>query len=275
MKGSCIVKSQCKGTVKSGYCPGVQYCCIAPGASGPAYTSQGVDVSVGQSLAVMKCFLDPKDPKHKVTSTAGNGAIGPALTGAQASTIASSVYDHFGVRFPLYDGSSPIPTLNNAILAGFKAENINVYFISFKASEGAGATFKRLQAAATILRAGKFGTLWLDVETGPNYWTANTATNCAYLTQLVKSIQADKTNFPWNLGIYSGLSTWGSLLGKCDMAAFQNLPFWYAAYTGHMDFSYMASHPMPKGFGWTSAAVTQWRGTTGFCGAQVDFNIYK
>jgi len=246
-------------------------------SSAKAGFTYGVDLSVAPSLDSLKCFRDPHfTGKSRTVPAVSSANNGPNYTPAKINMIKTTAFTKLGLRQPMISGNLAT-TVKNAQTAGFAPSDIGVYFIDFRAKLGAAAGVKLIDGVAAALSPVKslIGELWLDVEgsLGGTSWSASTTTNCAYITAIVKHIKANPTQFPWKLGIYSGMYTWGTLVGsKCDFSTFRDLPFWYAAYGPTFD-SFASFKRMPNA--WSSAKVHQWHGTTNFCGASVDFNIYQ
>jgi len=250
-----------------------------PAASTTAVTAYGVDVSVAQTQQTFQCFRDPTfKGKSRVVPLVSSPNNGPSYTIAKQKEIAARAFTRLGIRTPLLNGQSPGPTIKAAAAAGYQPSEIGVYFIDFRAKQGASAAAGLIKnVAATLAKAGVtslIGQLWLDVEgtAGGPMWSTSTKTNCDYITQIVKTVKADPTTFPWKLGLYTGMYTWASIVGTaCDFTIFKDLPLWYAAYgSSYDDFS--SFKPMKNA--WQTAAVHQWHGTTSFCGTVVDFNVY-
>ena len=118
----------------------------------------------------------------------------------------------------------------------------------------------------------KFGRIWFDVETDPSsgcQWSADKATNCAFMTQLAAA--AVTTGVPF--GVYSSTHMWTTLMSDaadgCPAAA--SLPLWYPHYqTPHQpNFADFA----PFG-GWTTPTIKQyWDSEVNMnCGVGTDMN---
>jgi len=239
--------------------------------------SYGVDVSVAQTTETFKCFLSPtyKGKLSRTIPLASSPNNGPIYTADKQKQVAATAFTHVIVRTPLLSGANVGATIKAAAAAGYTPNMLGVYFINFNSKVGPAAGVPAIRKVAADLKAAGvttlIGELWLDVETQPG-WSKSQTTNCQYLTAIVKEIKANPTVYPWKLGMYTGMYTWATIVGKtCDFTPFKDLPLWYAAYgKGYDDFS--SFKPMPNA--WQSAAVHQWHGTTSFCGTNVDFNVY-
>jgi GH25 family lysozyme M1 (1,4-beta-N-acetylmuramidase) len=115
-----------------------------------------------------------------------------------------------------------------------------------------------------------FGMVWLDIETNPSTgcsWSGHdSASNCAYVQELISAIKAKGKN----PGIYSSLYMWETIFGSrsaCPSVASQ--PLWYAHYDNNPSFSDFSSFG-----GWSKPNVKQYQGDTTLCGAGVDLNFY-
>jgi len=284
--GTCQQDSlPCAGSYKSGLCSGAATvkCCEKSGSSSSAspapaasvaIVAHGVDMSTTPSAASLACFLDPKNAL-RANPTNGGAGQGPNFTPAQLVSVKQRAYPRLGLRYPLIGRGTTAAAVAAAIKAGYTAANIGLYFISFKASGGPKAGTDLIDTVVKALNTVQFGTLWLDIEgsLGGSAWTSSTSGNCAYLTAVVTHLKALQKagTIKWNIGIYSGISTWTTIVGKCAFDTFSDLPFWFAAYTGKDDFSYWK----PMAGAWQTPAARQWRGTTNFCGASIDLNIWS
>jgi len=165
------------------------------------------------------------------------------------------------------------------VKAGYTKADVNVYFIDFRANKG---TKSYLAADKMVDRIGTFvepvkdkvGMLWLDVEgsKGGVMWSSSTKQNCDWFTSVVKLLRPKAAEWKVDLGIYTGMYTWSSIVGSCPFDAFKDLPLWYAAYDSSLD-TFKDFRPMLHA--WSEAAAHQWHGTTKFCGSSVDFNVFK
>jgi len=238
----------------------------------------GVDVSVDQGIETYKCFRTPGyKGKSRVVPLASRHNDGPNYTPAKQAQIAQTAFTRLIVRTPLLNGRSPAATIKAAAAAGYQKDDIGVYFIDFRAKRGPASAAALINSVADSLApvAHQFGTLWLDVEgkRGGTYWAQDQKTNCAYMTEVVKTIKANPAKFPWKLGMYTGMYGWPDIVGpRCSFDAFKDMPLWYAGYGPSFD-TFSSFRAMPNA--WQHATVHQWHGTTRFCGTVVDFNIYQ
>ncbi len=115
-----------------------------------------------------------------------------------------------------------------------------------------------------------YGSVWVDVETNPSSgcsWSGHdSASNCAFLTEILNRIKAKGKN----AGIYASKYMWQSIFGSftaCASVASHDL--WYAHYDNSPSFSDFSSFG-----GWSKPHMKQYAGDTTLCGAGVDKNYH-
>jgi len=235
---------------------------------------------VGPSKESLLCFKSHTyaGKLSRNVPSASTSVNGPSYTAADIKRLAGADFSKVVFRSPMLGGANLATSVANALAAGYKTTDLGAYFINFAASAGLNgvpAMITKITSGVAPI-ASKINTLWLDVEgtLGSSMWTKSTTSNCAYLTAVVKGLKALQTSkkIPYQLGIYSGMYTWPTLMGSCSFAMFQDLPFWYAAYDSSKD-SFSDWKPI-KG-AWQQPWGHQFHGTTNFCGASVDFNVVK
>ena len=114
--------------------------------------------------------------------------------------------------------------------------------------------------------------IWLDIETNPSSactWSGHSgASNCQYIGELVSAIQAHGKQ----PGIYASLHMWEEILGSASACKdYAHIPLWYAHYDNVANFDDWSTH---KFGGWTKPHIKQYKGTSTFCSAGVDFSFY-
>ena len=110
--------------------------------------------------------------------------------------------------------------------------------------------------------------LWLDVEPCSGCWSS-AAANMAYVNSL--AVAAKAAGF--NLGVYSSLYSWESVMGSqsANTPLLQALPLWYAHYDGHANFDDTTYYQFG---GYTKPAMKEYVGNAAQCGLTIDKNWY-
>ena len=131
--------------------------------------------------------------------------------------------------------------------------------VSKPAAPQVAATLAGLKAAGASI-----GRLWLDIE--PYKWPASTATNQAFIKELVDATLGSGTK----AGVYSNWNSWATIAGTSwNYPATMGLPIWYPHYDNSPSFSDFK----PFG-GWKTPLIKQYAGDKTACGLGLDYN-YK
>jgi len=106
----------------------------------------------------------------------------------------------------------------------------------------------------------QYNKLWFDIE-GPQYWSTDTSTNVAFMTDLIKTA----TSLGVDFGIYTSASQWQPIMGSSTIGS----PFdlWYAHYDNTKSFSDFTPFN-----GWTKPTMKQYNGDATMCGVGVDLD---
>ena len=162
--------------------------------------------------------------------------------------------------------TNAIGNIKNAHAAGIP--NVDVYMFPCRGKSAS----SQVASLVSELSGHPYGMIWLDIETNPSSgcsWESfSHASNCEYLGELVSEVKSHgKTP-----GIYSSQYMWSNIMGSATACEkFTSVGLWYAHYDGVASFSDWESH---KFGGWTKPSIKQYKGTTTYCGAGVDFSWY-
>jgi len=149
-------------------------------------------------------------------------------------------------------------TVENAWAGGM--EHVDVYlFPSYGCRDNAATQVDR---AISAMGSTKFGTLWLDIETGGQ---RSAAENMAWLKEAVAQAKAKLGEK--RVGIYSSQYEWGLVMG--NQRGPTELPVWFADYDGKPTLSNFREFG-----GWTRASMKQFAGDAKMCNCDVDLNWY-
>ena len=162
--------------------------------------------------------------------------------------------------------TNAIGNINNAHAAGIP--NVDVYMFPCRSKSAS----TQVSSLVTDLGSHQYGMIWLDIETNPTSgcsWEADShASNCDYLGELVSAVRSHGKK----VGIYASQYMWSQIFGSATACEkYTDVPIWYAHYDGVASFADWESH---KFGGWTKPNIKQYKGTTSFCGAGVDFSWY-
>jgi hypothetical protein len=201
------------------------------------------------------------------------------LSAAVAKSLETTAFTQLVVRYPLLGRDKDKTTDMMKTAANVYPKNkLGTYWIDFCGNCAASTAAKAMQTIAAKLKADgihdKFTYFWLDLE-GGTWKKKGKADNCAYIQAVVKELRSNPTLYPWKIGIYSGVGYFLAQFGKECHEGLTDLPFWYAKYSGHADFSDWNVKPYGSRWSLTSRPFAhQFKGTHQFCTAHVDFNVY-
>jgi len=206
------------------------------GGGGSYY--HGVDVSTATSLSAVQCMM----------SNGYTSIIARAYTNGNSVDTAACT------------------TLNNAKQAGMPTRGAYLF-----PCPTCGNPQQQVKNTVSYLNnncAASWGnTLWLYIE-GPQYWSTSVSTNQVFFQGLLD--QCDALGVV--CGVYSSQSQWNPIFGSSyTYAAGLGKSLWYAHYES-------PAQPNFNDFvafgGWVKPYAKQYQGTTSFCGASVDLNVY-
>jgi GH25 family lysozyme M1 (1,4-beta-N-acetylmuramidase) len=160
-----------------------------------------------------------------------------------------------GVTFVIVRGYCSFGGLDSHAVAGLTAAKsvgliTDIYMFPCRSKSGTAQVNEMMAGIPNNL----FGMVWIDVETNPSTgcsWSGHdSASNCAFLQEIVNAIKVKGKN----VGIYATLYMWETIFGSrtaCPGVATQQL--WYAHYDNNPSFSDFSSFG-----GWSKPTIKQY-----------------
>jgi GH25 family lysozyme M1 (1,4-beta-N-acetylmuramidase) len=190
--------------------------------------------------------------------------VSTAVSVTQWQALRSERSVSFGVVRCYRSSGSVDPEAPATVNNGWAAQLAGVDVYHFP-SLAVGAALQVQQAVSALQAAGaKFGTYWIDVETGAGWSTSDHAANAAFLVSLVQAAEA----LGLTVGIYTSNFEWSTIMGA-DNVQLASYPLWYAAYQTPPNPSFSDFTPFG---GWTQPARKQFVGDETYDGVGYDGN---